>query len=296
MKIYFTACLCNWPKSLSWCAIVDWQLPLIYPLSKPNHLRHSVVFPVGYVCHGLIFILETSISTPGLQNGLLLSLPTLCQKTWGKRYTLKEHKQAFQSSPSFTCWWQMLCLYATWCLLCSFVWVYQGSCFWFNYVLFLSQRWWWWWWVGAGWGILRAYCSISKFLGLGREGVMCGFAFTCYLQKWLYCFVLLCRKSVMYAYFLIKHSGFWKKMAHESLMGQEIMKPPSQPPPPPQYQFRTTIWYPEYPFLPSILKGCRSQLPLNPCFWQSMCQGGFPVENTGLNLCLNSTLYSVIYF
>lgn len=70
--------------------------------------------------------------------------------------------------------------------------------------------------------MLSAYCSISKFLGLGWEGMMFGFAFNVLFTKWLYCFVLLCRKKKVLcmhifnkAFRVLKK----KKMAHGSLKG-----------------------------------------------------------------------------
>lgn len=51
-------------------------------------------------------------------------------------------------------------------------------------VLFLRGR-------GGGWGILRAYSSISKFLGFGREGEMCGFAFNVLFTKVIVLFCIV---------------------------------------------------------------------------------------------------------
>jgi len=45
--------------------------------------------------------------------------------------------------------------------------------------------------VGTGWGIRRAYCSISKFLGLGRVGMMCGFAFNVLFTKVIVLFCIV---------------------------------------------------------------------------------------------------------
>lgn len=48
--------------------------------------------------------------------------------------------------------------------------------------------------VGGGleyWGTLRAYCSVSKLLGLGREGVVCGFAFNVLFTKVIVLFCIV---------------------------------------------------------------------------------------------------------
>lgn len=55
--------------------------------------------------------------------------------------------------------------------------------------------------VGGGQGgILRAYCSTSKLLGLGWDGVMCGFAFNVLFTKVIVLFLYCCVGKV-YAYF-----------------------------------------------------------------------------------------------
>lgn len=60
-KSYFIACLCNGPKSFLVCHC--WLAVAIYQcLSKPNQLSHTVVFPVGHLCHGLIVTLGKPLS------------------------------------------------------------------------------------------------------------------------------------------------------------------------------------------------------------------------------------------
>lgn len=44
---------------------------------------------------------------------------------------------------------------------------------------------------GSGLGIWRAYCSISKLLGQGWEGVMCGFAFNVLFTKVIVLFCIV---------------------------------------------------------------------------------------------------------
>lgn len=80
----------------------------------------------------------------------------------------------------------MLCLYATWCLLFFCLEFTKGVVSDLT-VLFLSEVMV----VGLGGGILRAYCSISKLLGLGREGVMCGFALNVLFTKVIVLFCIV---------------------------------------------------------------------------------------------------------
>lgn len=66
VKVYFLACLCNWPKSPSWCSAVDRSDP-----HRSQITWSTLVFSVGHVGHSQIFILWKPISTHKLQNGLL---------------------------------------------------------------------------------------------------------------------------------------------------------------------------------------------------------------------------------
>lgn len=147
-KIYFIACLSSTEISfLFWCATVDRS----DPYRKPNRLRHASVscrFTYVMVWYSLSGKL---VSTPGLQNGLPFPHLTLFQKTWGKSFTLRTQTRISVKPVIYL-------LVANAMSVCNLVstlllsWVYQGSCFWFNYVLFLSQRWWWWWWWVGGLG------------------------------------------------------------------------------------------------------------------------------------------------
>lgn len=83
----------------------------------------------------------------------------------------------------------MLCLYATWCLLLCLeftkgvVSVLSMSSL--SEVTVVAGRGW------EYWGTLRAYCSISKLFGLGRDGVVCGFAFNVLFTKVIVLFCIV---------------------------------------------------------------------------------------------------------
>lgn len=185
VEVYFLACLCNWPNSPSWCSAVDSSDP-----HQSQITWSTLVFSVGRVGHGQIFILwKPAISTHKLQNGLLSHT-----RRYFKRLEANlphwEPKQVSVKPISFV-------LVANAMSVCNLVstlmsWVYQGSCFCFINVLFLSQRWQWWWAGTGNTGVhLRAYCSISKLLGLGREGVVCGFAFNVLFTKVIVLFCIV---------------------------------------------------------------------------------------------------------
>lgn len=171
---------------------------------------------------------KPAFSAPEIAEWTLLTHPTLALKTWGKTFIPRTQTRVSVKPIGHL-------LVANALSVCNLVsallsWVYWGSCFCFINVLFLSQRWWWW---GKGQkyrgvGILRAYCSTSKLLGLGWGGGDVWLCVQCVIYKSdCTVFVLLCRKSV--CIFSIKHSGFWKNNkgeAHGSLVGHVIVMAP----------------------------------------------------------------------
>lgn len=87
VKIYFIACLCNWP-------IISHGVPLLIgscyfsdPYQSQITWGTQVVFSVGLCMFWSdMRTLETSFLTPRPQNGLL-PRPASVQKTWDKQYT-----------------------------------------------------------------------------------------------------------------------------------------------------------------------------------------------------------------
>lgn len=146
--------------------------------SQTNGETHSGVF-CRCVCVCVswsdIHSLKTFLSAPELQNGLLLNT-CYFRKNLTQVFSKAHHSPA--GGKRYVC--MQPGVYSV--LLSEFT---KGAV----YVLLLSQRWWWW--VWAGWGILRAYCSISKFLGAGREGVMCGFALNVLFTKVIVLFCIV---------------------------------------------------------------------------------------------------------
>lgn len=190
MKIYFIACLCNWPKYLFSLGVPS--LVAGCHFSDPYQSQipwGTLVFSVGY-CVMVWYSHSGNICPQLLDCKLDSSFHTRhCVRRPEANHTHIEPSKpsrAHHSPAGGKCYVHMQPgVYP------SFVWVYQGSCFWFNCLISLSEvvvvvlgR-------GLGGGILRDYCSISKLLGLGWEGVMCGFAFNVLFTKVIVLFCIV---------------------------------------------------------------------------------------------------------
>lgn len=128
----------------------------IWPSSKPNHLKHTGVFCRLCGSRSDIHTLETCYLISLTAEWTPLTHSTLFQKTWGKSSTLRTQTRVSVKPISFV-------LVANAMSVCNLVstllsWVYQGSCFCFINVLFLSQRWQWWW---AGAGNTGVHCELT---------------------------------------------------------------------------------------------------------------------------------------
>lgn len=186
VKVYFLACVCVIdPKSPSWCSVC-WS---IWLLSKPNHLKHTGVFCRSCESRSDIHFLETCYLNSRTSEWTPLTHPTLFQKTWGKSSILRTQTSfcnAHQLPAGGKCY---VCMQPG---VYSFVLSLPRELFLFyqclislsEVILVVGRGW-------EYWGILRPYCRFSKLLGLGWDGVMCGFAFIVLFTKVIVLFCIV---------------------------------------------------------------------------------------------------------